>query len=40
MFLSIQNDTKKFLKEKIININSNNKIPSRLMVGTREGVEG
>ena len=39
MFLPITNNTKN-LKDKNININSNNKITSRLMVGAREGVKG
>ena len=39
MFLSILSDTKNF-KDKNVNVNSNNKITSRLMVRPRGGVEG
>ena len=39
MFLPIRNNTK-HLKDKNININSNHKITSPLIVGAREGVKG
>ena len=39
MFLSILSDSKNF-KDKNINVNSNNRITSRLMVRPTEGVDG